>query len=108
MTEPRRIVVQYRTRPEHADENAQLVEAVYAALDRDQPDGFRYATFRLEDETFVHVASLEPGASNPLDSLEEFAVFSGGVPDRCDEPPVARQATLVGSYRLFDEEAKSA
>jgi hypothetical protein len=102
MTTPRRVVVQYQTRPEHADANAALVEAVYAALERDQPEGFSYATLRLEDDTFVHVASVDEGAANPLDSLDEFAAFTTGIGDRCDAPPVARQATLVGSYRLFD------
>jgi hypothetical protein len=102
MSTPRRVVVQYQTRPDHADENAALVEAVYAALERDQPEHFRYATFRLDDDTFVHVASVEDGAANPLDSLDEFAAFTSGLGDRCDAPPIARQATLVASYRLLD------
>jgi hypothetical protein len=105
MSEARRVIVQYKTKPEHADENAQLVEAVYAALQRNRPDGFRYATFRLADDTFVHVASVESDDGvNPLDSLPEFAAFTSGIADRCDAPPVAGPATLVGSYRLFEPE----
>ena len=103
MSEVRRVVVQYRTTPEHAEENASLIEAVYAALAREQPEDFRYATFRLADETFVHVASIETADGvNPLDTLPEFAAFSQGVAARCDGPPVASPATLVGSYRLFN------
>ena len=109
MSTTRRVVVQYQTRPDRADENAQLVEAVYAALDREQPEGFRYATFRLEDDTFVHVAAVETeDGTNPLDQLDEFAAFTREIADRCDAPPVARQGTLVGSYRLFDEGAERA
>jgi hypothetical protein len=102
MNEPRRVVVQYQPRADRADENQRLVEAVYAALDRDRPDGFQYATYRLEDDSFVHVASIDAGVTNPLEGLAEFTAFSGGVADRCDNPPVAATATLVGSYRADD------
>ena len=42
-------LIRYRTRPEQADANARLVEAVYAELHGTRPDGVSYATFRLED-----------------------------------------------------------
>ncbi len=38
----RTVVVRYRTRPEAADENARLVEGVYAALAQLDPGDFRY------------------------------------------------------------------
>ena len=61
-------VVRYRTKPEHAEENAELVRAVFAELAADDPGGLRYVTFRLEDGvTFVHVATIE-GEVNPLAS----------------------------------------
>ena len=40
-------MVRYKVRPDRADENVALVEAVYAELARERPDGLRYATFRL-------------------------------------------------------------
>jgi hypothetical protein len=53
-------IVRYATTPEAADENARLVRDVYAELAQTQPDGLRYATFRLDDGvTFVHLAVLE-------------------------------------------------
>lgn len=55
------VVVRYRTRPEFADQNARLVEAVFAELAAADPGGVKYATFRLEDNTFVHIADVEPG-----------------------------------------------
>ena len=96
-------VVRYRTKPERADENQALVEKVYAELDEQHPDGFRYATFRLDDGvTFVHVATVDtPDGHNPLADLPAFAAFQREVGDRCDEPPVAMPATVVGSYQLL-------
>lgn len=49
------VVVEYRTRPDAAEENQRLVEQVYAQLAREEPDGLRYATFWLTDGvTFIH------------------------------------------------------
>jgi hypothetical protein len=93
------VVVRYQTRPEAAEENAQLIKNVYAALAKVAPSGFRYATYRLADGlTFVHVASHS--AANPLSELPEFAEFQKGLADRVVEAPVAAEATLVGSYGL--------
>jgi hypothetical protein len=39
-------LIRYRTKPDQADANAKLVEAVYAELHRTQPEGVSYATFR--------------------------------------------------------------
>ena len=51
-------VVRYNVKPGRAEQNAELVRAVYGELAGLGPAGFRYATYRLEDgRTFVHVAS---------------------------------------------------
>jgi hypothetical protein len=93
------IVVRYRPTPERADENQQLVEAVFAELAETQPDGLRYATYRLADGTFLHIADLD--GDNPLQSSAAFAAFQEGIGDRCQpgHRPDAQDATLVGSYR---------
>ena len=53
-------VVRYRTKPEHAEANAELVRAVFEELAANDPAGLRYATYRLDDGvTFVHVATIE-------------------------------------------------
>ena len=102
-TPVKRVVVQYRTKPEQADANQDLVESVFAALEKSAPAGLRYATFRLEDGvSFVHIASIETeDGSNPLESVPEFAAFGRGVADRCESPPAVRGATLVGAYRFL-------
>jgi hypothetical protein len=54
------VVVRYETRPEAADDNQRLIEAVFDRLASDDPGGLRYAVFRLADGvTFVHVAIVE-------------------------------------------------
>ena len=97
------IVVRYRPKADRADENQRLVEAVFAELAATDPGGIRYATFRLADGTFVHIADLE-GDSNPLSATTAFSAFQQSVVERCDEGegPNAQQATVVGSYRFFD------
>ena len=92
------VILRYRTRPDTADENARLVEEVYAALAELAPGDFRYTTYRLADGvTFVHVAHLE-GTANPLVTLPAFAEFQRELASRCDEQPAPSDATVVGSY----------
>ena len=38
-----------------ADKNAELVAAVFAELKAARPEGLRYLTLRLEDDTFIHL-----------------------------------------------------
>ncbi|MDJ0925561.1 MAG: hypothetical protein QNJ77_13465 [Acidimicrobiia bacterium] len=96
------VVVRYRPKDDRADENQQLVEAVFAELDAADPGGVRYATFRLADGTFVHIADVE-AEPNPLGSIAAFAKFQQDISDRCDpgHGPNPQQATLVGNYRLL-------
>jgi hypothetical protein len=64
MTETR--VIRYRCKPECADENARLIEAVFAELTEGDVPGIRHEAFRLEDgATFVHVAMFD-SERNPL------------------------------------------
>lgn len=95
------VVVRYTTRVDAADENQRLVEEVFAQLAADDPGGLRYATFRLADGvTFVHIAVVE-GEVNPLSRTAAFAEFQREIGDRCVDPPVAVDATLIGSYRFL-------
>ena len=87
----RRVMVRYRVKPEQVAHNEELVRAVYAELHRREPEGLRYATFRLDDGvTFVHIAEIDA-----------FAQFTAHIEDRCDEPPHAAGIHEVGSFHLF-------
>jgi len=95
-----KVVVRYKTKSGRADENQALIEAVFAELDAEHPDGLRYMTFRLADRvSFVHVASIETADGvNPLAATAAFGAFQREVADRCEEGPVVTDATLIGSY----------
>jgi hypothetical protein len=96
------IVVRYQAKPTRAEENQRLIEAVFADLERLEAEGFTYQVFRLEDgATFVHVVFEHEGVGNS-DSLQEvptFQAFTADIADRCDVPPLAMAASVVGGYR---------
>ena len=94
-------VVRYQAKPERADENQHLIEAVFADLEAREPNGFSYRVFRLDDGvSFIHVVT-EHDVDRP-DSLLEvpaFQAFLADIADRCAVQPVPSGATLVGGYR---------
>jgi hypothetical protein len=97
----RTTVVRYQAKPERADENQQLIEAVFAELNDREPEGFTYKVFRLEDGvSFIHVV-IEDDIDEPesLQSVPAFQAFVAEIADRCDVPPVAARAIIVGGYR---------
>ena len=96
----RRVMVRYRVKPDEVAANEELVRDVYAELDRAQPAGFHYATFKLDDGvSFVHMAMHEDDG-NPLGRIDAFGRFQAGIRDRCDEPPVVTELEEVGSFRF--------
>ena len=95
------VVVRYRTRPDRADENQALVEQVFAELAATQPDGLRYATFRLADGEQLRARRRgrpPPTARTRSRAIAAFAEFQREIPDRMVEGPVVADATVVGSY----------
>ncbi len=91
-------VIRYRTTSECADENARLIEAVFAELAEGEVPGIRYEVLRLDDGvTFVHVATLD-GERNPLESSPAFAAFQSGIGTRLEDGPYPAVATVVGSH----------
>ena len=94
----RQVIVRYKVKPEHVAENERLVRAVYEELSHVKPDGFRYATYRLDDGvTFVHLAQSDHERA-PLPELKAFQRFQEDILARCDEPPVVTRAETIGSY----------
>ena len=101
----RRTLIRYKAKPEAADENAKLVAAVFAELKAAKPDGVRYLTLRLEDDSFVHlVETTADDGSSPIPKLAAFQAFQSGIRDRCTEPPVPRGVTVVGNYRMLEHD----
>jgi len=78
-----------------------LIEAVFADLEACQPDGFTYKVFRLDDGvSFIHVV-IEHGIEEPdsLQNVPALQAFVAEIAERCDIPPIAVRANIVGSYR---------
>jgi hypothetical protein len=91
-------VIRYQTKPEQADENARLIDDVFAELAIRKPEGLHYTAYRLDDGvSFVHVVALD-GDANPLPGLPAFARFQSGIDERCAVAPLAADATIVGHY----------
>ena len=94
----RQVMVRYKVKPERVSENEELVRAVYAELHEIEPEGLRYATYRLPDGvSFVHFATTE--AANPLPEMAAFRRFQENIRDRSDEPPAVVELHEIGSYR---------
>ena len=100
-------LIRYKTKPETADENQRLVEKVYEELTARDPGGVHYATLRLEDGvTFLHLFITDSDdAANTLGGITAFSEFQRNMPERCAEPPIAQPVTIVGSYRMFGQDA---
>ena len=97
-------LIRYKTKPELADQNADLIAGVFAELKAAKPEGLRYLSLRLEDDTFIHfVESTADDGSSALPKLPAFEAFQRGIRERCAEPPVRGGVTIVGNYRMLGE-----
>jgi hypothetical protein len=97
----KRTLIRYKTAPDRADENQQLIEKVFAELHEKSPEGVRYMVLRLSDGTFVHFVAATGVGPNPIPALEAFKSFQMGVKDRCVEAPQSSEATVVGNYGMM-------
>jgi hypothetical protein len=98
----KRTLIRYKTKPDAADRNASLIEKVFEELKATQPAGVRYLSLRLDDDSFVHFVETEDGAI-ALPSLDTFKAFQSGIRERCIEPPLVANVTVVGNYRMLSE-----
>jgi hypothetical protein len=99
-----RVIVRYKLKPGRAQENEQYIQQVFDELNSTAPTGLRYCSFKLDDERwFMHIAFIDTDdGSNPLTSLKAFQAFVAEIGERCEIPPEASGATLIGGYRMFD------
>jgi len=96
------LMVRSKVRAENVGDVDAAAKRLFAAIEREQPDGIRYASCRLADgTTYVALLELDDGIENPLPALPEFREFQEGLKGWVAEPPSPDQATVVGSYRLF-------
>jgi hypothetical protein len=100
----KRTLIRYKTKPDMADKNAELIAGVFAELKATRPDGVRYLSLRLDDDSFIHLVETEAddGAS-VIPGLAAFKAFQSGIRERCLEPPQLGGVRIVGNYRMLDE-----
>jgi hypothetical protein len=99
----KRTLIRYKTKPDMADKNAELIAGVFAELKAARPEGLRYLSLRLDDDTFVHFVESETDSSSALLASASFKAFQSGIRERCIEPPQPGSATIVGNYRMLAE-----
>jgi len=99
----KRNLIRYKTKPESAGVNAELIAKVFEELKAAKPGGVRYLSLRLDDDSFVHVVATEDEASGTLPGLAAFKAFQNGIGERCIDPPVVKSVTIVGNYRMLEE-----
>ena len=98
----KRTLIRYKTKPDMAGRNAELIAAVFEELKATQPEGVRYLSLRLDDDTFVHFVENESDSA-AISGLAAFKAFQNGIRERCIEPPQPGGATIVGNYRMLAE-----
>jgi hypothetical protein len=98
----KRTLIRYKTKPDAAELNAGLIAKVFEELQAKAPNGVRYLSLRLDDDSFVHFVEAEED-STPLPSLDAFKAFQSGIRERCVEPPVPSGVAIVGNYRMLSE-----
>jgi hypothetical protein len=99
----KRTLIRYKTKPDMADKNAELIAGVFAELKATQPEGVRYMSLRLEDGTFIHFVESESDSGSALPAMAAFKAFQSGIRERCIEPPQPGNVTIVGNYRMLAE-----
>jgi hypothetical protein len=99
----KRTLIRYKTKPDMAGKNAELIAGVFEELKATKPEGVRYLSLRLDDDSFVHLVETESDSGSILPTLAAFKAFQSGIRERCIDPPQPGGATIVGNYRMLAE-----
>jgi hypothetical protein len=96
------LMVHSTVKPEHVADVDAAAATLFAAIDRAQPHGVKYASLRLADGvTYFAFLQVADGIENPLPGLPEFVAFQQRLGEWLAAPPQPDRATVVGSYDLF-------
>jgi hypothetical protein len=95
-------LLRQKVKDECVEEGETAVRDLFAALDRVRPQGLRYASTRVTDNsTFVIMIELAEGSEDPRPAIPEYALFLEQLKGLVDGPPVIEQLEVVGSFNLF-------
>src|SRR3954471_21728157 len=98
----KRMLVRYKTKPEAADLNQRLIEAVFQELHAKAPDGVQYLALRLGDGSFVALRAgknqYHPGARRvkAVRRRHQGALPGAAVADRGNDRRQLQNAARLG------------
>ena len=93
-------VIRYSVKNGSVEENRDLVEKVFEALEQSAPATLQYLVLELEDGEFIHLVG-EEGAASPLPRLTAFKAFTEHHGERRATPISRKSASIVGNYRML-------
>ena len=95
-------LIRYKTAPNRADENQQLIEKVFEELQQRKPEGVRYMALRLADGAFVHFVVKAADSANPIYRPCRVSGLSAGHQGALRGCPRNRAKQLsVGNYGML-------
>src|SRR2546421_12901847 len=95
----KRTLIRYKTKPDMTEKNAELIAGVFEQLKAEKPEGVRYLSLRLEDDSFGHFVETGAGdGGSALPKLAAFQAFQSGIRGRGAEPPQGRGVAFDGNY----------
>lgn len=98
-------IIQYKVKPERCEENEVLIKKLFVQLHADQPNGLKYASFKLRDGiSFFHVLFAAVN-SDQLTGMLAFTEFAKNIKARCDEGPQIIDLDEIGSYGFSNKES---
>jgi hypothetical protein len=96
-------MLRHKVKDDRIQEAEAAVRDWFEALDRERPEGLRYASTRLPDSsTFLILTELDESIEDPRQVIPEFHVFLERLKELVEGPPTVEQLEVVGSYNLFD------
>ncbi|MEV4311187.1 hypothetical protein [Actinocrispum sp. NPDC049592] len=93
MTHIKANVVRYGTKAGQAEENVRKVEALFAQLAEERPEGVSYQAYQLPDGRFLHISQ---GNTELLQSLSAFKEFAQA--GLMDGAPEITPSKVIGVY----------
>jgi hypothetical protein len=100
----KRTVVRYKVKPELVAENERRIAQVFREMRENSPQGVRYMALKLGDGSFIHFSAADSDdAPSPLLGIAAFQTFLSSIRERCAEPPLQSEATIIGNYRMLSE-----
>lgn len=89
-------MVRHTVKPGRSADNEELLNAVFAELHEAQPNGVRYAAFKLPDDlTFVHLIGTD--AKDGQLPRVALSAFHAGIRERCDQAPTRTKLSRSGT-----------